>query len=253
MPGPGGLLGYLEDQQQPQQQPPVGIFGQGGPSVSFGGGGGPNGPGGGGGGASIPPGLAGYFDQWGNPQLSDPRQVAQQSGISLGQLAGGLFPSGSSAGQIDYNIPSDQGGFFSIQDLFGLTRQPTQVPGMMSVGGRPATSVQQTANIPSIATFNAQLPSTNNWRLLGRGPGWIMRNGNLINMNAPETSRGGYLGADMGNIGASAESGAPGTFTHSDLGTGAWAGMPNNWRGATGWPGQATPYVFDRWPYMTNV
>lgn len=245
MPGPGGLLGYLDDQQQ-QQPPPIGIFGQGGPSVSFGGGGGPAGPGGGG--TSIPSELASYFDASGNPQLSDPRQVAQQSGISLGQLAGGLFPSGGSNGQIDYNIPSDQGGFFSISDLFGLTRQPTQVQGPAGTGGQLATSMQQRTAVPPIATFGDQMPSTNNWRLLGRGPGWIMRNGQLINVNAPETSRGAFLGADLGYGGSAEMGGFAATPNHSDIGSGAWAGMPNNWRGATGWPGQATPYMPDRWP-----
>lgn len=251
MPGPGGmsLLDMMSDApQQPAANPNLSSAGAQMPQYFGGGyGGGPGGAGGyGGGGGQMPPELAQYFGAFGQARLDDPRTVASQGGVSLGQLAGGLLPRGSSAGQISYDIPSDRGGFFSIEDLYNATRQPVQAPGMIGMGGQPNVSMQRSASVPQIAYEGANLPSTNNWRLLGMGPGWIMRNGRLINTRAPETTRGAFLGADLGQAGSSAENVAG--YTHSDIGTGAWAGMPNNWRGATGWPGQATPYQPERWP-----
>lgn len=273
MPGPGGGLldmmgvpaaAVAPPEQQMRAAGGVG-FGynvpNGAPGIPLysGGGIGAMGMGGGGGGAvfSPPQDLAGYFDQYGRPRMDDPRKVAADAGVSLADLARGMLPGtgggvvngmagASNIPWISYNPPNDKGGFFSIEDLYNTTRQPTAVGGPLGPGGRPSMSMQRAANVPVIATADQQLPSTNNWRLLGRGPGWIMRNGRYINMQAPETSRGGYLGADLGF--PDAEFNAATSPNHSLLGTGAFAGMPNNWRSMTGWPGQENPYVADRWP-----
>jgi hypothetical protein len=149
--------------------------------------------------------------------MEDPAQIAQQGGTSLQGLAAGFFPQQMARGQ-GYNIPSDQGGFFNAEDLF---RQ----------SGR---------NIPQIGTFQANAPSTNNWRLLGMGPGWIMRNGQMIDTNASGTRWGGP-GGWTPTGGLTGEQSMPGRGTA--LGAGVAFGVPNMLQGGLGqpitygWPG----------------
>jgi hypothetical protein len=173
---------------------------------------------------SPPAELAGYFDQFGAPRMDDPRTVAAQSGQSIGQLAQGFFPRGDPGG-IQYSVPNDRGGFFSISDLYGL-----------SSNARPE---DKGGNVPSIGQYGRDRPSTNNWRLLGMGPGWVLRNGFLINTQAPETKLGFPLGADMM---MTPESGMN-LARRISIGTGATVGLPGarasnasaGWPGAGGW------------------
>ncbi len=109
---------------------------------------------------------------------------------------------------------STGGGFWTINDVFGARGQ----------------------DVPNVFQSGASLPSTNNYRLLGgdyNQPGYIMRNGYIINTNHP------WLYAPLGNI-----------MQH--YASGAAKGMPSalgpavspeyNWS-ATGWPGQEEPWV----------
>jgi hypothetical protein len=151
--------------------------------------------------------------------IEDPTQIAQQGGTSLQGLAAGFFPQQMAHGQ-GYNIPSDQGGFFTAEDLF---RQ----------SGR---------DVPQIGTFQSNAPSTNNWRLLGMGPGWIMRNGQLIDTNANGTRWGGPASFTPSG-GNSGEQSMPARGTA--LGAGVGFGVPNMLQAGLGqptgygWPGAA--------------
>lgn len=261
MPGPGGSqINSLMDLVQGQPAPPQAKFGTWAPpnfaaSIPLYSGGGmggmmaAGGGGGGGGGVFSPPqDLAGYFDQYGRPKLDDPRKVAADAGISLADLANGFLPRyGDKYGAqgSGYDYASDKGGFFSIEDLYNTTRQDTPVSGPQLASGKPTMSMQRAAEVPQIATFNQQAPSTNNWRLLGRGPGFIMRNGFVINTQDP-SARYGYpagLPIQSGRVAEEYISGG----VPSRLGTGAAFGYPNmydpvpgkpayaGWPGAEGW------------------
>ena len=141
--------------------------------------------------------------------IEDARLVAQQGGTSLQGLAAGFFPQ-KDYGQ-GYNIPSDQGGFFNIEDVYR----------------------QMGRDIPRIGTYNSNAPSTNNWRLLGMGPGWIMRNGSLIDTNASGTRWGGPAGWTPTG-GLTGEQSMPGRGTA--LGAGVAFGVPNMLQGGLGQP-----------------
>jgi hypothetical protein len=180
------------------------------------------------GGAGLAPEDRKYFDAYGGAKMDDPRQVAAESGISLDQLQRGMLPRYGYNG-IGYDYPSDKGGFFSMEALSGL-------------GNR---------SVPGMATHQMNAPSTNNWRLLGMGPGWIMRNGSLINTQMAEMYRGGHHGSPAG-VGRTAEDGMS-ADRFSLLGTGAAIGMPNRWIDALYWPGAATGGFAERWPSNTNV
>jgi hypothetical protein len=168
---------------------------------------------------AMQPGAGGYFDlgAGGNitPKTAPPEQTAGEAGVSLGQLAAGFGPSGNPS-RIDYNIPSDRGGFFNAKDIWR---------------GR---------SMPQIYTSESWLPSTNNWRLLGRGPGWIMRNNNLIDTR--QARWGGPAGwvPTGGNTGEQSM-GPIGSF----VGSGAGYGVPNLLQAGLGqpvtygWPGAA--------------
>ena len=82
---------------------------------------------------------------------------------------GGLLPSNWEDFKSDNTTTG--GGFFTLQDIFG--RQ----------------------NRPNPYWRDADQPSTNNWRLIGRGPGYIMRNGVVINMHADADSLYGPQGS----------------------------------------------------------
>ena len=227
---PQGYGAAFADWMQQQAQQPR-MYGTSDPDYGY------YSQGGGWGGAAPPPDVASYFNQ-GQPRIDDPRQVAAEGGITLGQLAGGMFPRDVSG----YAYPSDRGGFFRMEDLFGLTGR--DVP--HETGGG-ATYRQGATPVPSIGGYGQQLPSTNNWRLLGHGPGWIMRNGFLINTRDPGVRFGSPAGADvMGVIGE----GGMGVISRSAVGTGGWFGAPNTWRGLSGWPGSS--FTPDRWP-LANV
>jgi len=150
--------------------------------------------------------------------IEDPEQVAQQGGTSLAGLAGGFFPSYTGQDQ-GYKIPSDKGGFFNIEDLYRKL-------------GR---------DIPRIGAYGSSAPSTNNWRLLGMGPGYIMRNGTLINTNSAGGQAGGPASWSPGG-GISAEHYVAGRG-NTVLGGGVSFGVPNMIQAgpgqpsAWGWPG----------------
>jgi hypothetical protein len=230
--GPGSPNGLLEmamqGQAQPDMQPAISLWAGGG--AGPGGGSSPS--------FAPPPELAGYFGANGNPKIDDPRAVASQGGISLGQLANSLLPHGQ-VGQYAYDLPSDQGGFFSIQDLFGLSGRPglTQVTGPQQPGRNMQVTREGAVGVPQLMNSGQEQPSTNNWRLLDQGPGWIMRNGYLINTKDPTVASGFGIGANMG--GASGEN-WPWSFPRrTAIGTGSTFGFPNfETQGRTmGWPG----------------
>ena len=210
-------------------------------------GGGDTGLGGGGGMGSFnpPPDLAKYFDASGEYKIDDPRQVAAEGGISLAQLAGGIMPRWKNDRQ-GYEYPSDQGGFFKIEDLFGLTG-PATLPQQLDPNQRGAGPPERNPghiSVPQAATYGMSRPSTNNWRLLGMGPGWIMRNGMLIDPHDQSTKLG-YRAGGMPTGGISGEQYVP--FSPLPLGGGTSMGVPNlvatgaspskaGWPGATSWP-----------------
>lgn len=229
----GGLLANFNE-----EEPKAPWFSNIGSQVSYGSGGSPMG-GGGANGFSAPPELAQYFDAVGNPRIDDPRQVASEAGIGLAQLAGGLLPRGMPRAY-SYEPPNDLGGFFRIQDLFGLSGRPSTIRAPM--GDSPHPAREGGVGVPSIAQMGQEQPSTNNWRLLGQGPGWIMRNGYMINTRAPEVGAGFWQGANLG--GTSGENWPLGISRLAAVGGGYPFGYPSydelsgqaGWPGATHWP-----------------
>jgi hypothetical protein len=109
---------------------------------------------------------------------------------------------------------STAGGFFTAGELFG-------------------------ANLPMAFQSGSDLPSTNNWRLLPMGkPGYIMRNGQIINLNSDtmwgphgEPGMDGFVlpGGSRWRSGAGA--GVPAAYA-----VGSVAGN------IIGWPGQLAPW-----------
>ena len=99
-------------------------------------------------------------------------------------------------------------------------------------------------DIPRIGTLVQAAPSTNNWRLLGMGPGWIMRNGALIDTNSAGGQAGGP-GAWCANNSLSAEHSIAGRGSTA-LGAGQGYGVPNMMQtgaghpASWGWPGATT-------------
>lgn len=185
---------------------------------------------------AMQPGMSGYFDfdpaRGGiTPRIMDPQQSAQYAGLSPGQLSQGIYPSGG-RDDVRYNIPNDRGGFFRLQDLTAARAGQT--------GGSP---------IGGAAQMGENLPSTNNWRLLGRGPGYIMRNGNIINTLDPATQAGLPLGWDT-SFSTSGENMVSGLHRYVP-GPAALAGR--NAYGAYYWPGAESIMGWERWPYQTNV
>lgn len=165
------------------------------------------------------PGMSGYFqlDPVGSivPRAFSPQEVARQAGLSdARQLMQGFTPSGGYQ-DVGYNIPNDRGGFFN-------------------------------ANASGLPTTGEGL-STNNWRLLGRGPGHIMRQGNIINMLDPNTRSGLPIGVDSA-FSDTAESGL--------MGVRRWVPPGASFSGANKfgyfWPGGS---VVGRgaWPWGTAV
>lgn len=171
--------------------------------------------------AALEPNMSGYFqaDQWGNitPRQFSIPEVAQQAGLSSpGQLGQGFTPTGG-YGTISYDIPNDRGGFFNAN----------------AAGGLPTTGLGL---------------STNNWRLLGRGPGHIMRQGNVINMNDQNTRFGLPLGVDS-SFSDTAESGLLSGKRFVPPGA-AFRGI--NKYGGYYWPGGTMTGMFS-YPYATAV
>jgi len=168
-----------------------------------------------------------YFDASGLPRADDPQKVAADAGISMQQLAGGLMPRyGDRYGQWGqgYDYPNDKGGFFKIEDLYR----------------------DNPRGVPQSATFGQGGLSTNNWRLLGMGPGWIMRNGALIDTQ----SSGGRWGGPAGWTPSGGNSGEQSMLaTQTALGAGAGYGVPNMLQAGLGmpvtygWPGAASGWL----------
>lgn len=154
------------------------------------------------------------------PVVLDASQAAQQAGTTLQGLAGSFFPRMLENTQNQgYQIPNDRGGFFNVEDLYRKL-------------GR---------DVPRIGTFQSNAPSTNNWRLLGRGPGWIMRNGQMIDTNSAGGQAGGPANWSAGG-GISAEHFISGRG-NTPLGAGQGYGVPNMIQAGAGhgvgwgWPG----------------
>lgn len=89
---------------------------------------------------------------------------------------------------------------------------------------------------------------TDNWQLLGRGPGWIMRGGLPINAMTPQAKQGLPYGADP-SFSDTAESGTANYQRRVSPG-GALTGR--NKYDAYYWPG-GVPWGYTRWPYQTDV
>lgn len=158
------------------------------------------------------PGHSGYFelDASGSGRGIVPKMMAPQE-MAQAQIGPGVLPSGV-MGQVGYNIPNDRGGFFTVQDVF-------RPRGGLPIGGA--------------AEIGQNLPSTNNWRLLGMGPGWIMRNGKLINTRSPGVGWG-FGGGGVPGFGNTAEQAVPGAKPF--VGPGNALTGANEW-GAKYWPG----------------
>ncbi len=108
-------------------------------------------------------------------------------------------------------------------------------PGNTSTGGGFFTEDQLSAAqgqsiVPPSFQSGSNMPSTNNWRLLGgqyRQPNYIMRNGNVINLNHP------WLRHPFGQHLQSYVSGAS---DRNPSAMGPASSREYNWT-ATGWPG----------------
>ena len=162
---------------------------------------------------SSQPGMSDYYDPVTHaPKISDAETAAAQGGTSLAGLAGGFFPRYVQHNVQGYQIPSDQGGFFKAEDLFG------------QVGRK---------SMPGMGTFGMSGPSTNNWRLLGMGPGWIMRNGKMIDALSSGARWGGPASYTP-NMGNSGEQSMPANGIA--LGTGSAMGVPNLHQAGLGFP-----------------
>lgn len=177
--------------------------------------------------AAAEPGMSGYFETGPGggiaPKVFSPQQVAEQSGISLGELGGSFTPRTDVSGNANFQLPrDDRGGFFRASDLYG-----PRLPGIYSQGAGGL--------------------STNNWRLLGRGPGTIMRNGRIIDVGAARHSMGF---PSMGGPG----SGVSGEVEMSHVpripfGSGSMYGWPNAFMGNygqstyAGWPGDVNGWT----------
>jgi hypothetical protein len=116
------------------------------------------------------------------------------------------------------NNISTGGGFFAFDELYHGIGQ--EVPWAFQSG--------------------SNMPSTNNYRLLPpeyRKPNYIMRNGQIIDMNA-ESNYGPFGRGEFG-----------GGYANPSWRSGAAVGMPVAWAqgpagyGISGWPGQLSPYV----------
>jgi hypothetical protein len=108
---------------------------------------------------------------------------------------------------------STGGGFFTAGELFG-------------------------ENLPAQFGRGRDLPSTNNWRLLPLGtPGYIMRNGEIINLNSTQ------LYGPFGPVPTNQEGGPPWKSGVQSGSPAAWAWGHNNQ--AIGWPGQLGAYYRD--------
>lgn len=169
--------------------------------------------------AAAQPGMSGYFDLVDGyrivPHAFSPQEVGAQAGLQPGQIGQGFFPSGG-RDEVGYNIPNDRGGFFQT-----------------NFGGLPTLG---------------QGLSTNNWRLLGMGPGYIMRRGNIINTQDPNT-RFGLPGGFDSSYSDTAESGV--ANMHRFVAPGAALTGNNKWD-AYYWPGSSVA-GYTRWPFQTNV
>lgn len=141
--------------------------------------------------------------------------------------------------------PRDTGGFFTLDELY----RPAQVQGSggpsfgyagLTPRGSSGDWKQEWAatmpRTPSIFQRGSNLPSTNNWRLLGMGPGWIMRNGQLINAASPEAERGLPAGGPTA-FSDTAESGTAAIPRRVPIGGGGASGVPSVFMGDLFWPG----------------
>lgn len=198
-------------------------------------------------GASIARDRGKYLSDDGSPILNDARQVSADARVSLGDLAGGFFPRGSGY-NVSYDPPNSRGGFFSLEQLFGLSGRDAPT-GDIGPGGPMGTQRVGQLGIPPIGTRGMGSPSTNNWRLLGMGPGWVMRNGVPIKMDA--AFHGGPSGWSPSSV--TAEHGSFGSPIA--LGTGAPYGVPgllapgSGGSATAGWPGAPQDTWFTTWPY----
>lgn len=136
--------------------------------------------------------------------------------------------------------PRDTGGFFSLDQLYDFAPGGAQTQGGTEPPGH---------NVPQVLQHGAGAPSTNNWRLLGRGPGWIMRSGQYINAASPEARQGLPYGYDT-SFSDTAESGTANYPRRVNPGA-ALTGV--NKYDATYWPGQEGLMGRTRWPYGTDV
>jgi hypothetical protein len=135
--------------------------------------------------------------------------------------------------------PRETGGFFTLRQLYGgLPGGPT-VGGVGPSGpGGPPVAQRRGQDVPGSMYYGADLPSTNNWRLLGLGPGKIMRNGFIIDVNSPYTTQG-YSAGGYGRWADYGGGSAPVTGVYSPH-LGAQGGLPASWGGygiSAFWPG----------------
>lgn len=186
----------------------------------------------------MPSGVQSPFEA-GTPQaasLNDPQNWGLTPGdleSPLAYMGGGPFVA-APRNQYQWK-PRDYGGWFTLDQLYGQRR-----PDSAGMG-------QQ---VPDMFQYKSNWPSTNNWRLLGMGPNWIMRNGMLINVD--ENARWGL--PTMYNMSASpsAEHGMGHRVGIAPGKGGKYGGVPSIGGGSElFWPGG--PIIgYERWP-ASNV
>jgi hypothetical protein len=140
--------------------------------------------------------------------------------------------------------PRDTGGWFTLDQLYN--RLPGAVylhpgPGALSGGraGVPAgpPRFEQTRQAPpDIFQIGSGAPSTNNWRLLGNDPSFIVRNGYLIQRGLNAAL--GLPAGDDSSFGDTAEQSIAHAHRSVPIGSGGQWGVPQIQKGMMYWPGQ---------------
>lgn len=178
--------------------------------------------------------------------LSAPGSVAppvNSAGFDMSRYEG-VFPDEHPYG----GIPAFSGGMPTPQFINANMRAPQQGWGAMDYtqeGWNPDEA--GVANPGFFRDRNGAL-FTDNWQLLGRGPGWIMRADNLINAMTPNAKQSLPFGYDT----SFSDTGESGTANYPRRASPGGAMTARNKYDAYYWPGGSI-LGYSRWPYQTDV
>lgn len=205
-----------------------------------------------------------YYNNGGEqPNPSNPFAAAanpQNWGLTLQDLESPLAYSSEPYRDAGSYEPRDTGGFFTLAQLFdfapggartmpqGSADQNYMGTGESREGMFAPRAASPGGNVPPVFQMGSNAPSTNNWRLLGMGPGWVMRNGQLINTQTAQARQGLPANADP-TFSDTGESGVANYARRVAPGAGL---MGMNKYDAYFWPGGQI-MGYNRWPYQTNV